>query len=63
MYHSKALTPTFDKEVRDVAKSFEAYLDHYYKVKGANDQDINYFNSLQLARMEFDKCARDVYFS
>ena len=63
MYHSKALKPNFDKDVRDVAKSFQAYLDHYYKLKNSNDQNVNYYNSLQLAKMDYQKCVTNLKFN
>lgn len=62
MYHSKAMKPNFDKDVRDVAKSFEAYLDHYYKLKNSNDENINYFNSFQLAKMDYQNCVANLKF-
>ena len=50
MYHSRALAPDFDKQVREVALAFETYIDNFYRLKVRTDQDIQYYNSLQVAK-------------
>lgn len=42
MFNSKGLKANFDKDVRDVAKSFQTYLNYYYKSRGASRELINY---------------------
>jgi len=53
MHLSKTNRPNFDKDVGQIAKTFEVYLDHFYKLKGHNDQDMQYYNSLHLAKRDF----------
>lgn len=62
MFNSKGLRPDFDRDVRQVAASFDTFLSQYYKNKGASEYNVNYYNSVRLAKMEFKECAGRVYF-
>lgn len=63
MFISKGLKPSFDKEVVDVANAFEIFLNHYYRSRGVTTEIINYYNSLHLAKMDYQSCATLKYFS
>lgn len=46
----------FNKESKEVAKNFQAFLNEYYKVKTKSDFDQNFYNSLQIAKNEATEC-------
>ena len=40
MHDSITLRPNFDKKVQEVARSFDSFLDEYYRLKIQNEQDL-----------------------
>lgn len=60
MHDSIALSPNFEKKVQEVALSFDSFLDEYYRLKIQNEQDLQYYNSLKLAKMDYEKCLEDL---
>ena len=53
MYHSIALSPDFEKEVQQLAIAFEDYINNYYQFKVRSERDLQFYNSLQLAKRDF----------
>ena len=60
MHDSIALRPNFEKRVQEVALSFHSFLDEYYGLKIQSEQDLQYYNSLKVAKVNFEQCVEDL---
>ena len=59
MYHSVALAPDFEEEVHQLAIAFDEYINNYYQYKVRSERDLQYYNSLQLAKRDFETCSKN----
>lgn len=60
MYKSVALQEDFERRVREVARTFESYLDEYYQIKIKSEHDLHFYNSLKVAKRKYERCVQDL---